>query len=144
MVMSLGLLKSKKLKLLETEIASVKNIIGRKVLKVIIETAYLSDTEIIDACKICADAGADFVKTSTGFNGEGAQDEHVKLMLKTANHRIQVKPSGGIFTKERAQALITLGATRLGVAYNVVPTLCEQDRRTTKTNRVEKSISLST
>ncbi|MGA0332975.1 MAG: deoxyribose-phosphate aldolase [Kiritimatiellia bacterium] len=96
-------------------------------LKVIFETCVLSLTEIEQLVNVSVDAKADFVKTSTGFNGEGAQDEHVKLMIQTADHRIQVKPSGGIRTKERALALIEMGATRLGVGYSSVPALCGED-----------------
>ena len=93
-------------------------------LKVIFETCFLNREEIVKLVDVSIEAQADFVKTSTGFNGEGAQDEHVKLMLETANHRIQVKPSGGISSKERGESLITMGATRLGVGFSSVPELC--------------------
>jgi deoxyribose-phosphate aldolase len=87
-----------------------------KLLKVIIETAYLNDDEIIDACKLCADAGADFVKTSTGFAPSGAKPEHIKLMRSVLAHDIGIKASGGIKTKEFAEELITAGATRIGTS----------------------------
>jgi deoxyribose-phosphate aldolase len=93
-------------------------------LKVIFETCFLTEAEIRKLVEVCIVAQADFVKTSTGFNGEGAQDHHVKLMLETAAHRIQVKPSGGIATKERAENLIGLGATRLGVGYKSALAIC--------------------
>lgn len=93
-------------------------------LKVIFETCFLNEEQIEKMVNICVIAKADFVKTSTGFNGEGAQDAHVELMIKAANHRIQVKPSGGIRTSERANALIAMGAARLGVGYSSVPALC--------------------
>lgn len=93
-------------------------------LKVIFETCFLTEEEIRQLVEVCIEAQADFVKTSTGFNGEGAQDEHVKLMLQTADHRIQVKPSGGIATKERAKMLIDHGATRLGVGYKSALSIC--------------------
>lgn len=93
-------------------------------LKVIFETCFLTEDEISQLVEVCIEAQADFVKTSTGFNGEGAQDQHVKLMLKTADHRIQVKPSGGIASTERAQMLIDLGATRLGVGYKSALSIC--------------------
>ncbi len=83
MVMNLGLLKSGKLNLVETEIASIKNIIGRKLLKVIIETCYLSSEEISIASKIVESAGADFVKTSTGFGTKGATLEGVSEIKKS-------------------------------------------------------------
>ena len=92
--------------------------------KEIFETCFLTEAEIRKLVEVCIEAQADFVKTSTGFNGEGAQDHHVKLMLETAAHRIQVKPSGGIATKERAENLIGLGATRLGVGYKSALAIC--------------------
>jgi len=93
-------------------------------LKVIFETCFLSEAEIGKLVDVCVEAKADFVKTSTGFNGEGARDAHVKLMLEKAKKRIQVKPSGGIRTRERAEALIDMGATRLGVGFGSVAALC--------------------
>ena len=92
-------------------------------LKIIFETCFLTDGEISRLVEVCIDAQADFVKTSTGFNGEGAQDHHVKLMLETASRRIQVKPSGGIRDGARAKALIAMGAARLGVGYGSVPAI---------------------
>ena len=93
-------------------------------LKVIFETCFLTREEIRRLTEVCIEAEADFVKTSTGFNGEGAKEEHVRIMVETAAKRIQVKPSGGIRTPERARALIGMGASRLGVGYSSVPALC--------------------
>jgi len=93
-------------------------------LKVIFETCFLSDDEIRSLVDAAVDAHADFVKTSTGFNGEGAQVEQVNVMLEAANHRIQVKPSGGIRNREQAETLIKMGATRLGVGFSSVPAIC--------------------
>ncbi|MBL7839267.1 MAG: deoxyribose-phosphate aldolase [Cyclobacteriaceae bacterium] len=90
-----------------------------KLLKVIIETAYLSDEEIADACKLCADAGADFVKTSTGFAPAGAKVEHIKLMRSVLPAEVGIKASGGIKTREQALALIEAGATRLGTSSGI-------------------------
>lgn len=90
-----------------------------KLLKVIIETAYLSDEEIADACKLCADAGADFVKTSTGFAPAGAKVEHIKLMRSVLPDEVGIKASGGIKTREQALALIEAGATRLGTSSGI-------------------------
>jgi deoxyribose-phosphate aldolase len=87
-----------------------------KILKVIIETAYLSKEEIIQACKICADAGADFVKTSTGFAPSGANVEDVKLMRSVLPDHVGIKASGGIKTYEQALALIEAGAERIGTS----------------------------
>jgi len=90
------------------------------VMKVIIETSYLSDKEIVMAAKLCADAGTDFVKTSTGFSGGGAKTEHVKLMRANLSSNVGIKASGGIKTLADANALIAAGADRLGVSSGVV------------------------
>jgi deoxyribose-phosphate aldolase len=87
-----------------------------KMLKVIIETAYLSDEEIKEACIFCADAGADFVKTSTGFAPEGAKEEHIKLMRSVLPSNVGIKASGGIKTHEQAKKLIEAGADRIGTS----------------------------
>jgi deoxyribose-phosphate aldolase len=91
----------------------------QKLLKVIIETAYLSDDEIEKACTLCADAGADFVKTSTGFAPSGATVEHVALMRKILPEDVGIKASGGIKTYEQALALLAAGANRIGTSSGV-------------------------
>jgi deoxyribose-phosphate aldolase len=91
----------------------------QKLLKVIIETAYLSDEEIIEACKLCSDAGVDFVKTSTGFAPAGAKVEHVKLMRSVLPSHVGIKASGGIKTREQAVAMVEAGADRLGTSSGV-------------------------
>lgn len=99
---------------------------NHKLLKVIIETAYLSDEEIKKACKLCADAGADFVKTSTGFAPAGAKAEHIALMRENLPPAVGIKASGGIKTFDDAKRMIDAGATRIGTssAINIVqPTL---------------------
>lgn len=88
-------------------------------MKVIIETAYLSDEEIIKATKISCEAGTDFVKTSTGFAGAGAKIEHIKLMRENAPSNVGIKASGGIKTLTDAQAMISAGADRLGTSSGV-------------------------
>ena len=88
-------------------------------MKVIIETSYLTDEEIVLASKLCADAGTDFVKTSTGFSGAGAKVEHIELMRKILPSNVGLKASGGIKTLADAQALINAGADRLGVSSAV-------------------------
>jgi len=90
-----------------------------KVLKVIIETAYLTDVEIVEASKLCADAGADFVKTSTGFAPTGAKVEHIKLMRQSVPTEVGIKASGGIKTLEQAFQLIEAGADRLGTSSGI-------------------------
>jgi deoxyribose-phosphate aldolase len=91
----------------------------QKLLKVILETAYLSDSEIEKACKLCADAGVDFVKTSTGFAPAGATAEHVALMKKNLPPTVGIKASGGIKTAEQALAMIDAGASRIGTSSSV-------------------------
>jgi len=88
-------------------------------LKVIIETCYLSDEEIKQACILCADAGADFVKTSTGFGTAGATVDHVKLMRSVLPSSVGVKASAGIKTRSQALALIEAGADRIGTSSAV-------------------------
>jgi deoxyribose-phosphate aldolase len=88
-------------------------------MKVIIETAYLSDEEIVAASLMCQDAGTDFVKTSTGFGPSGARAEHIKLIRSTINSNIGVKASGGIRDLKSAIAMIEAGADRLGVSAGV-------------------------
>jgi deoxyribose-phosphate aldolase len=91
----------------------------QKLLKVIIETAYLSDSEIEKACKLCADAGVDFVKTSTGFAPAGATVEHITLMKKSLPPSVGIKASGGIKSREQALAMIEAGATRIGTSSGI-------------------------
>src|SRR5258705_10207112 len=90
-----------------------------KILKVIIETAYLSDKEIEMACKICADGGADFVKTSTSFAPSGAKEEHIRLMRASLPSSVGIKASGGIKTLDDALKMIDAGAMRIGTSSGV-------------------------
>jgi len=91
----------------------------QKLVKIIIETAYLSDDEIVQACKLCADAGADFVKTSTGFAPAGAKVEHIQLMRSVLPAEVGIKASGGIKTREQALHMIEAGADRLGTSSGI-------------------------
>jgi len=91
----------------------------QRLLKVIIETAYLSDEEITRACALCADAGVDFVKTSTGFASAGAKVEHIRLMRSELPKEVGIKASGGIKTREQALAMVEAGADRLGTSSGV-------------------------
>lgn len=90
-----------------------------KLLKVILETSYLNDTQIVMGCHASMDAGADFVKTSTGFSSAGAQIDDVALMRKTVGSKLGVKASGGIHTRDEALAMINAGANRLGVSATI-------------------------
>ena len=91
----------------------------QKLLKVIVETAYLSNSELEKACKICADAGVDFVKTSTGFAPAGATIEHIVIMKNSLPHHVGIKASGGIKTYEQAIAMINAGASRIGTSSGI-------------------------
>jgi len=117
MVIDIGRLKSGDAAHTAAEIRAVRDAIPGAVLKVIIESAALTDDEIVAACRAAEDAGADFVKTSTGFHPAGGASEHaVALMAQTVGGRLGVKASGGIRTHEAALAMIAAGATRLGLS----------------------------
>jgi deoxyribose-phosphate aldolase len=119
MVINIGALKAGEEEVVINDIKEVKNACKDKALKVIIETDLLTQDEIRKACELCVEAGADFVKTSTGFvkDGAGAKPEDVALMHEIVSpHGLQVKASGGIRDKEKALKLIAAGATRLGTS----------------------------
>jgi deoxyribose-phosphate aldolase len=94
-------------------------------LKVIFETAHLNAEQIKQMVEVCITAGADFVKTSTGFNGAGAQVDDVKIMVDTAAGCIKVKPSGGIRDRAGAQRFVDMGVHRLGVGWTSCKAICE-------------------
>lgn len=117
MVISVGALKDQKYDYVRDEIKALKEVCGEEVvLKVIIETCLLTDEEKVKACELAKEAGADFVKTSTGFSTGGAKAEDVALMRKTVGDTMGVKASGGIHTAKEAQAMIDAGASRLGTS----------------------------
>jgi deoxyribose-phosphate aldolase len=103
------------------ELAKCSNLVHKenKILKIIIETAYLSPLEIERASKMCADAGADFVKTSTGYAPDGAKADHVKLIRKHLPANVGIKASGGIKTYKQSKELILAGASRLGTSSGI-------------------------
>lgn len=119
MVINIGILKGGDANYIENEIAEIKKAIGSKVLKVIIETCYLTDAEKETACRAALNANADFVKTSTGFGTGGATFEDVKLMKKIAGDKMQIKASGGIKDRETAIKYIELGVSRLGTSSGI-------------------------
>ncbi|WP_435354519.1 deoxyribose-phosphate aldolase [Emticicia sp. SJ17W-69] len=121
MVMNISAFKSMAYKTVKQEIKLLTDLTHSQnaLLKVIIETAYLDNFDIRIACEICEEAGADFVKTSTGFANKGADLEQVKLMREVLPNNIQIKASGGIQTYEQATAFIEAGATRLGTSSGV-------------------------
>lgn len=119
MVLNLGCLKAgHTLKVLQ-EINQLKTAIGNHTLKVIIETCYLTDAEKKTACELTVKAGADFVKTSTGFGPGGATFSDVKLMLDALHGKAQVKASGGIRDFETAMQYINLGVSRIGTSNGI-------------------------
>lgn len=126
MVANYGLIKSGEWDRVKADIAGVaqQTKAAGIVMKVIFETAHLDATAIAKTVEICIEAGADFVKTSTGFNGEGAKVDDVQVMLDTAAGRIKVKPSGGIRDAAGAQHFIDMGAHRLGVGWNSCAAIC--------------------
>lgn len=119
MVINVGWLKDKKDDLVENDIHEVKKACGKAHLKVIIETCLLTDEEKVRACQLAVKAGADFVKTSTGFSTAGAKAEDVALMRKTVGPSIGVKAAGGIRTYEDAVKMIEAGANRLGCSAGI-------------------------
>ena len=117
MVMNIGALKSGDLKSVEEEIKGIRDVLGKdKILKVIIETCVLTDEEKIKSTKIIMNCGADFVKTSTGFNLKGATYEDVKLLKELVNDKIKIKASGGIRDYSTALKMIQAGADRIGTS----------------------------
>ena len=119
MVINVAKLKDGEFEYVENEIRQIKEVIGDNVLKVIIETCYLTDEEKVKACELSLVAKADFVKTSTGFGTGGATYEDVKLMKSIVGDNAKVKASGGVRDKETAQKYVELGAERLGTSSGI-------------------------
>lgn len=119
MVINVGFLKSHQLDFVKEDIKAVKQACGSTLLKVILETCLLTKDEIVAVCKICSELNVEFVKTSTGFSTGGATAEDVALMRQTVGPKMGVKASGGVRSKETAQAMIDAGATRLGTSSGV-------------------------
>ena len=119
MVIPIGMLKDGQYNYVKEDIRSVVKAAGGKMTKVIIETCLLTDDEKVKACEIAKAAGADFVKTSTGFSRGGATLEDVKLMRKAVGADMGVKASGGVANKAEAEAMIVAGATRIGTSHGV-------------------------
>ena len=116
MVINVGMLKAGHDDYVREEIRLLKEVAGKLVLKVIIETCLLTDEEKVRACKLSKEAGADFVKTSTGFSTGGATAHDVKLMRETVGPEMGVKASGGVRTHEDLLAMLEAGANRIGTS----------------------------
>jgi deoxyribose-phosphate aldolase len=119
MVLSIGHLKEDDLAFVKKDISEVVRASQGALVKVIIETSLLSEDQKRTACSVSVDAGAHFVKTSTGFNGGGATVSDIKLMKSVVGSHIGVKASGGVKTREQAWALIHAGASRIGTSSGV-------------------------
>ncbi|EES42298.1 deoxyribose-phosphate aldolase [Staphylococcus caprae M23864:W1] len=119
MVINIGALKDKRYDDVQKDIEGVVGAANGKTVKVIIETVLLTDEEKVKACELAEKAGADFVKTSTGFAGGGATPEDVKLMKDTVGDRLEVKASGGVRNLEDFNKMIEAGATRIGASAGV-------------------------
>lgn len=116
MVINIGWMKDKKYDLIEEEIRTLKAACGEKILKVIIETCLLTEEEKIKMCEIVTRAGADYIKTSTGFSTSGATFEDVKLFAEHVGEKVKIKAAGGISSLEDAEKFLSLGADRLGTS----------------------------
>lgn len=119
MVINVSDLKDKNYDTILEEIKAIKDVTGDRILKVILETCLLSDEEIVEACKIALKAGADFVKTSTGFSTGGARAEDVALMKQTVGDRMSVKASGGIRSLDDLNIMVENGASRIGASSGI-------------------------
>ena len=116
MVINVGWLKDKKYDLIMEEIRILKAVCGDKILKVIIETCLLEEEEKIKMCEIVTEAGADYIKTSTGFSSGGATFEDVELFARHVGHQVKIKAAGGITSMEDARRFLELAADRLGTS----------------------------
>ncbi len=119
MVINIGRLKDGQFDYVLNEIKDIKKAIGSHVLKVIIETALLTEEEKIKATEITMNSGAEYVKTSTGFSYHGATPEDVKLMKKVVGDKILIKAAGGVKTPADLDEMITIGASRIGTSSGV-------------------------
>ena len=116
MVINIGALKDKKFDEIEDEIRQIKAACGDKILKVIIETCLLTDEEKVEMCHIVTRAGADFIKTSTGFSKAGATFHDIELFAANVGEGVQIKAAGGIASLEDAEGMLVRGASRLGTS----------------------------
>lgn len=119
MVINLCLVKDGKFLEVEREIADVKAVCGDKILKVIIETCYLTENEKIELCKCVTNAKADFIKTSTGFGTDGAKIEDIRLFKKYIGENVKIKAAGGVKTKADLEMFISEGCSRIGTSSAV-------------------------
>lgn len=116
MVINIGDLKDRNYEKIRSEIEEIKSVCGERILKVIIETCLLTEEEKIKMCQVVTEAGADFIKTSTGFSTAGATFDDIKLFASHVGPKVKIKAAGGIKSFEDAEKFISLGASRLGTS----------------------------
>lgn len=119
MVINIGMLKAGETDYVTEEIRALKRLCGGRILKVIVETCFLTEEEKIAACKCVTEAGADIIKTSTGFGTAGATLEDIELFKKHIGKGVGMKAAGGIHTREEMEAFLKAGCTRLGASAAV-------------------------
>lgn len=119
MVINIGMLKAGETDYVTQEIRALKRLCGDRILKVIVETCFLTDEEKIAACHCVTEGGADIIKTSTGFGTAGAKLEDIELFKKYIGSGVQMKAAGGIHTREEMEAFLQAGCTRLGASAAV-------------------------
>lgn len=119
MVINIGMLKAGETDYVTEEIRALKRLCGDRILKVIVETCFLTEAEKIAACKCVTEAGADIIKTSTGFGTAGATLEDIELFKKHIGKGVGMKAAGGIHTREEMEAFLNAGCTRLGASAAV-------------------------
>lgn len=125
MVINIGWVKDKKYEQLEDEIRTIKFACGNKILKVIVETCLLTEEEKIEMCRVVTAAGADYIKTSTGFSTAGATFEDIALFARYVGPEVKIKAAGGISSLADAERFLELGASRLGTS-RIVKLIREQ------------------
>lgn len=126
MVVNLGDIKSGEFKTVEEEIKEIKEICGEHILKVIVETCFLTEEEKIKLCEVVTNAKADYIKTSTGFGSSGATKEDIILFSKHIGPNVKIKASGGVKNLKIAEEFIKLGADRLGTS-SIISSIIKAD-----------------
>jgi deoxyribose-phosphate aldolase len=116
MVINLGLVKNGDFAAVGAEIAALRELSGGRVLKVIVETCYLTREEKIELCRLVTEAGADYIKTSTGFGSAGAALEDIRLFKEHIGAGVKIKAAGGISTREDLESFISAGCDRIGTS----------------------------
>ncbi len=127
MVINIGWVKERKYDQVENEIRTIKTVCGDFILKVIVETCLLTEEEKIEMCKVVTRAGADYIKTSTGFSTQGATFDDVSLFAAHVGENVKIKAAGGIGSLEDAWRFLSLGASRLGTS-RIVKLIEEQGK----------------